>query len=444
MRSPHRNRRPRSARLLTRAPVVLAALLATALGVFGAATASASTKASVSTRAPAGTKAPAAVSAGLNYVAMGSSFAAGPGIPPAQPGSGASACARSQNNYAGIVARDLGANLSDATCSGATTANVLTDPQAGQPPQIQAVTSATQLVTVTIGGNDVDYLGSIDTYSCITGGGSNCGSVDQGSINQTFGVLAGRIAGVVNAVHATAPQARVLLVDYFTILPDSGACTGVPLSADQLTFERSIASRLADATGQAAASTGATLVDLAAASHGHDACAAGPWVEKYTAPAGRSSYHPNEAGMRGAAALVESALTAAGQTVTGPVRSGIAGKCVDVENSGTANGTHVQLYGCDATNAQNWTLVPGAGGTLRALGGCMDVTGSGTANGTLVQLWQCNGTGAQRWLPGPGGALANPASGRCLDDPNGSTADWTQLQIYDCNGTAAQQWTLPN
>jgi lysophospholipase L1-like esterase len=343
----------------------------------------------------------AAATAGLNYVGMGSSFASGPGIPPAQPGSGAAACTRSAANYASLVAEDIGANLTDASCGGATTANVLTDSQNGQPPQIDAVTPATQLVTVTIGGNDVDYLGSIDSYSCQTGGGSNCGTVDQGSIDQTFGVLAGRIENVVNAVHATAPQAKVLLVNYFTILPDSGVCTGVPLTADQAAYERSIASRLADATSTAATATGATLVDLAAASHGHDACAAVPWVETYTPAAGRSQYHPNEAGMAGAAALVESALASAGQTRTGPVRSGIPGKCVDVENSGTTNGTHVQLYGCDGTGAQDWTVVPGAGGTLRALGGCMDVSGSGTADGTLVQWWHCNGTGAQNWaLPG--------------------------------------------
>ncbi|WP_202233025.1 ricin-type beta-trefoil lectin domain protein [Actinacidiphila reveromycinica] len=387
---------------------------------------------------------PAATAAGLDYVAMGSSFAAGPGIPPSQTGTGAAACARSQNNYASEVARDIGANLTDASCSGATTANVLTTDQAGQPPQIDAVTSSTKLVTVTIGGNDVDYLGSIDSYSCQTGGGSNCGSVDRTSIDQTFGVLAGRLENVVTAVHATAPQAKVLFVNYFTILPDSGVCTGVPLTADQAAYERSIASRLVDATATAAAATGATLVDLAAASHGHDACAATPWVETYTPAAGRSQYHPNEAGMSGAAALVESALASTGQTATGPVAAGIAGKCLDVANSGTTNGTHVQLWGCNGTGAQKWTAVPGAGGTLRALGGCLDVSGSGTADGTLVQWWQCNGTGAQRWLPGANGSLVNPESGRCLDDPNASTADGTQLQIWDCNGTGAQHWTLPS
>ncbi|MFJ8537239.1 SGNH/GDSL hydrolase family protein [Streptomyces sp. NPDC093591] len=246
--------------------------------------------------------------AGLDYVAMGSSFAAGPSIPPVQSSNGAEACARSDNNYASLVARDIGANLTDVTCSGATTANILTTNQGSHPPQINAVTSGTDLVTVTIGGNDVNYLGSMVTYSCQNSGGTNCGTVDRAAIDTALGAMSGRIANVVNAVHARAPQARVLLVSYSTLLPDTGGCTGVPLTADQRTFERTVAQRLAQATITAANDTGATLVRLATASHGHDACAADPWVEKYKPASGRTSYHPNEAGMRAAASLVKSAL----------------------------------------------------------------------------------------------------------------------------------------
>ncbi|TCO52348.1 glycoside hydrolase family 3 C-terminal domain-containing protein [Actinocrispum wychmicini] len=126
----------------------------------------------------------------------------------------------------------------------------------------------------------------------------------------------------------------------------------------------------------------------------------------------------------------------------GPIVAGVsAGLCVDVRSASSANGTPVQIYQCNGTNAQTWTVA--GGGTLQALGKCMDVTGAGTANGTKVQLWDCNGTGAQVWQPQPNGSLRNPNSGRCLDDPSASTANSTQLQIWDCNGTAAQRWTLP-
>jgi lysophospholipase L1-like esterase len=384
----------------------------------------------------------AQVSAGLSYVALGSSFAAGPGILPTEPGSPAG-CARSANNYANLVARQLGATLTDASCSGATTADVLTDDQDGQPPQIDSVGAGTQLVTVTIGGNDIDYLGSLDTYSCQDEGGSNCGTVDTGSIDSTLTVLTQRLESVVTAIRSRAPQATVLLVNYFTILPDSGACAGVPLTAAQLGFEHSLATSLAQDTATAAAATGATLVDLASASDQHSSCGAQPWVNTYDVAAGLTPYHPNATGMAGAAQLVEQTLAADGGTATGVVRSAVAAHCLDVRGSGTGNGTAVQLWGCDNTSAQNWTVVPGAGGTLRALGKCLDVSNSGTADGTPVQLWDCNGTGAQRWAPGANGSLINPESGRCLDDPNSSTAEGSQLQLFDCNATAAQSWTLP-
>jgi hypothetical protein len=99
-----------------------------------------------------------------------------------------------------------------------------------------------------------------------------------------------------------------------------------------------------------------------------------------------------------AAGVFAFALTVlpAGQAAaaTGQV-TGIGGKCVDVASASTANGTAVQLWDCNGTNAQQWTV--GTDGTIRALGKCMDVAAAGTADGTKVQLWDCNGTGAQQW-----------------------------------------------
>ena len=129
---------------------------------------------------------------------------------------------------------------------------------------------------------------------------------------------------------------------------------------------------------------------------------------------------------------------------TGPV-TGFDGKCVDVRGANSADGTPVQIYTCNGSNAQQWTVQPGSSGdTLQALGKCLDVTGAGTANGTLVQLYTCNGTAAQVWAPQSNGELINPNSGRCLDDPGYSTADGTQLIIWDCHQGTNQTWTLPS
>ncbi|MGW7189056.1 LamG-like jellyroll fold domain-containing protein, partial [Streptomyces sp. NPDC054838] len=114
--------------------------------------------------------------------------------------------------------------------------------------------------------------------------------------------------------------------------------------------------------------------------------------------------------------------------------------CLDVDHASKANGTRVQVWWCNQTNAQSWTLM--ADGTLRALGGCLDVDNNGSTNGTIVQLWSCGpGVAAQQWVLSPGGGLMNPSSGKCLDDPNANQTPGTQLTIYTCNQTNAQVWT---
>ncbi|GHH76478.1 hypothetical protein GCM10018793_22250 [Streptomyces sulfonofaciens] len=128
-------------------------------------------------------------------------------------------------------------------------------------------------------------------------------------------------------------------------------------------------------------------------------------------------------------------------TATGPIH-GYGGKCVDVAGANAANGTAVQLYDCNGSNAQNWTV--GGAGTLSALGKCMDVSAAGTANGTLVQLYDCNGTGSQVWQPGANGSLVNPQSGKCLDATGPSSANGTRLQLWSCTGADNQRWTLPS
>jgi hypothetical protein len=130
-----------------------------------------------------------------------------------------------------------------------------------------------------------------------------------------------------------------------------------------------------------------------------------------------------------------------GSGPTGPI-TGYGGLCVDVQGANPANFTPVQVYTCNGTSAQQWTVVQ-AGSTLQALGKCMDINSGGTADGTTVDLYDCNDTAAQVFIPQSDGALYNPQSGKCLDDTGWSTTPGTQLQIWDCTGNANQVWNLP-
>lgn len=129
-----------------------------------------------------------------------------------------------------------------------------------------------------------------------------------------------------------------------------------------------------------------------------------------------------------------------GTNGVGPIK-GLAGKCLDVRNGGTADGTQIQIYTCNGSAAQTWTVTPNS--TIKALGKCLDVNGSGTANGTKIQLWTCNGSGAQNWAAASDGTLRNPSSGKCLDVSGNNSADSTVVHLWTCLNAANQKWTLP-
>ena len=135
-------------------------------------------------------------------------------------------------------------------------------------------------------------------------------------------------------------------------------------------------------------------------------------------------------------------VSAAGPAApTGPIVAGDdAADCVDDNGDSATNGTHVQMYQCNGSAAQAWTLE--TNGTIEINGKCMDITGASTANGALIEEWTCNGGANQQWLP-VNGTLVNPVSGKCLDDPAFNTANGTQLDLWTCNGGSNQQWRLP-
>jgi chitinase len=128
-----------------------------------------------------------------------------------------------------------------------------------------------------------------------------------------------------------------------------------------------------------------------------------------------------------------------GTGASGPI-TGYEGLCLDDRSASTADFNPIQVYTCNGTNAQSWTV--NSNGTLTVLGDCLDVAGAGTANGTLVDLYPCNGTGAQSWTHESNGELVNTNSGKCLDD-TGFGGSGTQVQIWACADSSNQQWNIP-
>ncbi|GAA3485734.1 chitinase [Streptomyces yanii] len=145
--------------------------------------------------------------------------------------------------------------------------------------------------------------------------------------------------------------------------------------------------------------------------------------------------------LAGGASLVTLPAASAATTGTGSI-TGLGGKCVDVAGASTANGTAIQLYDCNGTAAQKWTV--GSDGTIRALGKCLDAKDNSTADGTQLQLWDCTGGANQRWSVSAAHDIVNTQADKCMDATGNSSANGTRLQIWTCAGTANQKWTAPS
>ena len=171
----HRAPRPRSAVLALHTGA--AVLAAAALGSL-----------SLAMLAPAAASAQSAAA----YVALGDSYSSGVGAGSYIGSSGS--CDQSTNAYPALwdAANQPASYVSEA-CSGATTATVLSS-------QLGALSSATTLVSITVGGNDVGFSSVMET--CVLLPTSSCVSAVQHAEALTASQLPGELDSVLNAIHA--------------------------------------------------------------------------------------------------------------------------------------------------------------------------------------------------------------------------------------------------
>jgi lysophospholipase L1-like esterase len=277
----------------------------------------------LATAVPLATAGPAAAEPApvQHYVALGDSYAAGPLVP--IPTGEPAGCLRSNQNYPSVVAHELGvADFHDVSCSGATTEDI-TGPQSvplgKNPPQLDALTPETQLVTISIGGNDIGF-GDIVTEcakrSPLQPTGSACkdhytaGGTDE--LAQRIEEAAPKVAHVLAAIDERSPDARVLLVGYPAILPDKGpGCFPlVPFSPGDVDYLRGVEKQLNAMLGDQASRAHVDFVDTYTPSIGHDACQlpGTKWVEGLVPTAPAAPVHPNALGMRAIGGIVVDAL----------------------------------------------------------------------------------------------------------------------------------------
>ncbi|MFJ3143431.1 SGNH/GDSL hydrolase family protein [Streptomyces halstedii] len=249
----------------------------------------------------------AQTAAPLDYVALGDSYGAGSGVLPIDLSS--PLCLRSTVNYPHVLASATGARLTDVTCGAAETKHLAQSQYPGVAPQSDALNADTDLVTVTIGGNDnstfVSALTACASAGVLSGGkGSPC--KDNKGTHFDDQIEANTYPALVEAlrnVHAKAPGARVAALGYPWIMPataDPSCFLKLPVASGDVPYLRGIQAHLNAVIARAAAETGTTYVDFTQVSEGHDACKASGtrWIEPLVFGTNIVPVHPNALGER--------------------------------------------------------------------------------------------------------------------------------------------------
>jgi lysophospholipase L1-like esterase len=266
-----------------------------------------------------------------SYVALGDSYTAGPDIPD-QTGA-TTGCEQSTSSYPYLVARNLGLELTDMSCSSATIASLSAPQSTGagtNPAQLSALSAGTALVTLGIGGNDVGWTGIItrcaeldlvpvlipgDTTSDLTPCRDSYTSGGHNQIQQKIQTVGGQLAEALAQIRRRAPRARVYVVGYPDLLPPSGgACADtLGITKGDIAFLNDEELQLNGMLRQEAQAAGDGYIDTYTPSQGHDACASptSRWIEPLIPDAPAAPLHPDAAGEQSMADVIARAIKTA-------------------------------------------------------------------------------------------------------------------------------------
>ena len=231
---------------------------------------------------------------GANYVAQGDSYASGTGTREYYD----AGCQRSNYSYAKLLAARDGLNLSHVACSGARIPDVRAN-------QLGALSAATNLVTLSIGGNDAGFSSVIT--QCAKPWPWTCSGDITNARNFITSTLPGQLDSLYTDIRTRAPNAHVIIVGYPRLFNGQECNLGARISPDEQTALNGVADLLASKTAAVAVAHGFDFVDPRTPFDPHRICASVEWLNGLSDPIGES-YHPNKLGHQDFADLVAAKL----------------------------------------------------------------------------------------------------------------------------------------
>lgn len=257
----------------------------------------------------------AAAASGVSYVAMGDSYTSAPGVLPYVP-TAPPYCARSELNYPHLVASALKLSLTDVSCGGAKTEDLTISQLPGQPPQFEALSKSTEVVSLGIGGDNRNLnhtvIAGCTQIALTEPGKGTCESKYEGFVTKTFKEDQAPYEAALAKIHKLSPKAKVFVVGYPDIAPAHGSCpTAIPWSEGDLKWYRNQVERRGNADIKRwAKARGAIFVNTFGPSEGHDICqpVGTRWIEPLFGSLTGVPLHPNALGEENLAVELERAM----------------------------------------------------------------------------------------------------------------------------------------
>jgi lysophospholipase L1-like esterase len=221
------------------------------------------------------------------YVALGDSYSSGVGAGSYLSASGE--CKRSTKAYPYLWAATHSPSSFDFTaCSGARTGDVLAS-------QLTPLSSATALVSISVGGNDAGFADVMTT--CVLQSDSACLSRINTAKTYVDSTLPGKLDGVYSAIRSKAPGARVVVLGYPRFYKLGTACLG--LSETKRKAINDAADYLDTAIEKRARDHGFAFGDVRTTFTGHELCSGSAWLHSLNVLDIGESYHPTAGGQAG-------------------------------------------------------------------------------------------------------------------------------------------------
>ena len=257
----------------------------------------------------------------LNWVALGDSYSSGEGNPPFIKGSDTKIdkCHRSLQAYPEVVAQSSNLyTLSIHACSGAVLGDMYSPNSSNTGevhPQLDWINANTNIITLTIGGNDAHFADVMGYCAIRTAKQPTCQKQYAGTVDPVIAGMQAKYTALLAAIALKAPTAKVYLLGYprfFPVMPPNNCSTGIAkftfAKADMLWINSEIASLDQAEVAATATSNNTTYVDTYnMVSTDHDLCSPQPWLNKASFPV-VYSYHPNLGGQNSLAKILSSAI----------------------------------------------------------------------------------------------------------------------------------------